>query len=261
MTKKQIRDDAGKFSTKSGSGGLKTQKELNWKRILPIVILIAFVGGWLVSSSFAASNTQYSDENNEPKPGSDEEKLKESTKALTLGNVLQAPLDKDSIKKDIENASFNEHYGLNPEGVTKRWPKYYKCQIAGYLFNSKVKKSFSKDMALQNNVMWYKQDLADGIIQPITLQDAKNCGQEPDIFYRCIYYSRKLIALNDKFSKAYFDKHKPSEKDLSSGKIKMSDMIPKKELRDYSRIEGATMACKNDDFSQNKSTSSAPHEL
>ncbi|MCA9313573.1 hypothetical protein KDA08_04665, partial [Candidatus Saccharibacteria bacterium] len=57
MAKKQIRDKDGKFSTKVGDGGLKSQKEVNLKRVLPIVILVAFVGGWLVSQSFAAPRT------------------------------------------------------------------------------------------------------------------------------------------------------------------------------------------------------------
>lgn len=50
-TEDQKRDQAGKFT--AGSGGISTLKKLNWKRSLPVVVVVALVGGFLVFRSFA----------------------------------------------------------------------------------------------------------------------------------------------------------------------------------------------------------------
>lgn len=47
------RDSDGKFA--SGSGGLK-QRDFNWKRFLPVAIVVALVGGFLVYRGFAATS-------------------------------------------------------------------------------------------------------------------------------------------------------------------------------------------------------------
>lgn len=47
------RDSEGKFT--SGSGGLNVAKKLELKRVLPVVMVVAFVGGLLVFRSFAAT--------------------------------------------------------------------------------------------------------------------------------------------------------------------------------------------------------------
>ena len=49
----QKRDDEGKFT--SGSGGLKAVKKLNWGRAIPLVLVIALVGGGLVYRTFAGT--------------------------------------------------------------------------------------------------------------------------------------------------------------------------------------------------------------
>lgn len=196
MAKKQIRDKDGKFSTKVGDGGLKSQKEVNLKRVLPIVILIAFVGGWLVSKSFAAPVQA-------PKPGSIEDKQQQSFKAPQVGDVLKPPVSEESRIKDEQSGAFNEHYAPTNQ-----------CRGT-------------------------------------TIQDKKDCGAGVKVFYRCLYYQRKLIALNGKYSAEYFNKNHPSEADLSSGKIKLKDMIPKDKVMDYYRTEGAVMACQGNDFSKN----------
>ena len=48
------RDDAGKFATTSGGGGLKSIKKFNWKRATPLIAIVTLVGGFLVFQSFAA---------------------------------------------------------------------------------------------------------------------------------------------------------------------------------------------------------------
>lgn len=50
-TADQKRDEAGKFT--AGSGGLTKLQKLNWKRSLPVVVIVALVGGFLVFRSFA----------------------------------------------------------------------------------------------------------------------------------------------------------------------------------------------------------------
>lgn len=50
--KGQTRDSKGKFT--SNSGGLR-QLNFNWKRALPVVVVVALTGGFLVYRSFAAS--------------------------------------------------------------------------------------------------------------------------------------------------------------------------------------------------------------
>lgn len=57
----QLRAADGKFT--SGSGGLNTLKNFNWKRALPVVLLISIAGGYFVFRSFAGSliyNYQFS---------------------------------------------------------------------------------------------------------------------------------------------------------------------------------------------------------
>lgn len=51
----QKRDEEGKFATTTGSGGLLKSKNFNLKRALPIMILVALVGGYMVFRSFAAT--------------------------------------------------------------------------------------------------------------------------------------------------------------------------------------------------------------
>jgi hypothetical protein len=48
------RDNNGQFATK-GSGGLKTLKKFNWGRALPVIIVVALVGGFFVWRSLAYS--------------------------------------------------------------------------------------------------------------------------------------------------------------------------------------------------------------
>ncbi|MCA9313344.1 hypothetical protein KDA08_03405 [Candidatus Saccharibacteria bacterium] len=52
------RDEEGKFAAKSimGTGGLDSLKKLNLQRIVPVVVLVAVIGGALVFSSFAAGS-------------------------------------------------------------------------------------------------------------------------------------------------------------------------------------------------------------
>lgn len=56
-----VRDQEGKFA--SGSGGLFSKKKFNLKRTLPVVLIVAVVGGFFVFQSFATTkrpNLQYS---------------------------------------------------------------------------------------------------------------------------------------------------------------------------------------------------------
>lgn len=48
----QQRDELGQFST--GSGGLASIKRLKWARIVPVVVVVALVGGFLVYRGFAS---------------------------------------------------------------------------------------------------------------------------------------------------------------------------------------------------------------
>jgi hypothetical protein len=48
------RDTDGKFATK-GSGGLSSLSNLNWKRMLPVILIIAITGGFFVYRSLAAT--------------------------------------------------------------------------------------------------------------------------------------------------------------------------------------------------------------
>lgn len=50
--KEQKRAADGKFT--AGSGGLKSLKRFNWKRSLPVIVIVALVGGLLIFRSFAA---------------------------------------------------------------------------------------------------------------------------------------------------------------------------------------------------------------
>lgn len=54
-----LRDGEGKFATKVGIGGLPELKSLNLKRALPLVAVIALVGGFLVYKSFATTAAPY----------------------------------------------------------------------------------------------------------------------------------------------------------------------------------------------------------
>lgn len=54
------RDNEGKFT--SGSGGLR-QLNFNWKRALPVILVVALTGGFLVYRSFAGPNTGFHHEN------------------------------------------------------------------------------------------------------------------------------------------------------------------------------------------------------
>lgn len=54
-----VRDSEGKFT--SGSGGLR-QLNFNWKRALPVILVVALTGGFLVYRSFAGPNTGYTHE-------------------------------------------------------------------------------------------------------------------------------------------------------------------------------------------------------
>ncbi len=47
-----VRDEQGKFA--SGSGGLLAAKKLNLKRMLPVVVVVSLVGGFMVFRSFAS---------------------------------------------------------------------------------------------------------------------------------------------------------------------------------------------------------------
>ena len=49
------RDEEGKFAANTGRGGLKSISKINWKRALPLVVVVALVGGALVYKSFARS--------------------------------------------------------------------------------------------------------------------------------------------------------------------------------------------------------------
>lgn len=49
------RDKRGRFAA-IGSGGLQSLRDMNIKRLLPVVVVISLVGGFLVYQSFAASN-------------------------------------------------------------------------------------------------------------------------------------------------------------------------------------------------------------
>lgn len=49
-----LRDEEGKFT--SGSGGLKKVQQINWMRAIPLIAVIAMVGGFFVYQSFAATN-------------------------------------------------------------------------------------------------------------------------------------------------------------------------------------------------------------
>lgn len=53
------RDETGKFT--SGSGGLQKTNRLNIKRALPLVVVIALVGGFFVYRSFAATTSNIAD--------------------------------------------------------------------------------------------------------------------------------------------------------------------------------------------------------
>ncbi len=48
------RDKKGKFKT--GSSSLTTLKKIHWKRVVPLVVLVAITGGFLVFKSNAATN-------------------------------------------------------------------------------------------------------------------------------------------------------------------------------------------------------------
>lgn len=71
----QERDELGKFATTTGSGGLLKAKNFNLKRALPVIIVVALLGGIFVFKSFAASaqenvaNMYRSCLNREPDPG------------------------------------------------------------------------------------------------------------------------------------------------------------------------------------------------
>ena len=57
MRKKQdgpLRDEEGKFVATTGGGGLSLQKSFNWKRVAPLIAVIALVGGFFVYQSFAS---------------------------------------------------------------------------------------------------------------------------------------------------------------------------------------------------------------
>ena len=269
MAKKQIRDKDGKFSTKVGDGGLKSQKEVNLKRVLPIVILVAFVGGWLVSQSFAAPrtgsrSTSRSASQNTPKPGSFEEKQQELFKAPQVGDVLKPPVSEESRIKDEQSGAFNEHYAPIEQFETSinrgRLPtvEYAKCIQA----TSSFVKGFATNKRTADLITSASYVLrTKGVASKPTIQDAKDCGIPVSVAYRCTYYQKKLVALNGKYSKEYFNKNRPSEADLSSGKISMKDMIPKDKVMDYYRTEGALMSCNGNDFSKNNkdTTYSTPY--
>ena len=54
QNRSQKRDLNGKFT--AGSGGLKSLKNFNWGRALPIIAIVGLVGGFLVWQSFAATS-------------------------------------------------------------------------------------------------------------------------------------------------------------------------------------------------------------
>lgn len=49
-----VRDEEGKFATTTGSGGLKALSKFNWKRVAPLIAVVALVGGVLVYQGFAS---------------------------------------------------------------------------------------------------------------------------------------------------------------------------------------------------------------
>lgn len=49
------RDDEGKFATTTGGGGLSTRKNFNWKRAIPVIVIVTIVGGFMVYRSFATT--------------------------------------------------------------------------------------------------------------------------------------------------------------------------------------------------------------
>lgn len=51
------RDAEGKFT--AGSGGLLNTKRFQWSRIIPLILIVALAGGYLVFRSFAASGDKY----------------------------------------------------------------------------------------------------------------------------------------------------------------------------------------------------------
>jgi hypothetical protein len=48
------RDKNGRFV--GGSGGIRFPKDFNWRRALPVILVVALVGGYLVWQSFAATS-------------------------------------------------------------------------------------------------------------------------------------------------------------------------------------------------------------
>ena len=53
--KNHQRDVKGRFT--SGSGGIRFPKDFNWGRALPVILIVALVGGYLVYQSLASTTT------------------------------------------------------------------------------------------------------------------------------------------------------------------------------------------------------------
>lgn len=55
------RDEEGKFVASTGGGGLDSNNKFNWKRIAPLIAVVALVGGFFVYNSFAMTGSSTDD--------------------------------------------------------------------------------------------------------------------------------------------------------------------------------------------------------
>lgn len=81
------RDSEGKFT--SGSGGLKSHRNFDWKRVIPVVLVVALAGGFLVYRSFASSNSGLWHEHLVPAASTNAAKVVESRAQKRNHTVIQ----------------------------------------------------------------------------------------------------------------------------------------------------------------------------
>jgi len=91
------RDDVGKFTT--GNGGISIAKRLNWKRAVPLILIISVAGGYFVFTSFAATP------NLVPKT---------TTKTITETVVDRSRSYKTVTGTDLNSPGANRLYGISP---------------------------------------------------------------------------------------------------------------------------------------------------
>lgn len=143
------RDGEGKFTTTTGSGGLQKTRTLNVKRALPLIALIALVGGFFVYQSFAYQETtttkmikSWYQECHRRDPNADEIKNWEA-KIFSRGLAQATPEHQNQVRNEF----FNTERCRAASQVQPDKSKVYGKKTAQQLFDNpgvgeKVEKAF-----------------------------------------------------------------------------------------------------------------------